>query len=99
MRGGVWVLITAFREKDMKKLKSTKNLAKDTETRPQQIKGLTTQQALQNIDIIVSNSRLTRQEHAALIESVNLIRIKCNRADELEKHIKEKEECPSQHQH
>ena len=43
------------------------------------------QEALQNIDIVVSNVQMKRAEHAALQESISLIAKRCQRADELEK--------------
>lgn len=43
------------------------------------------QEALQNIDIVVSNVQMKRGEHAALQESISLIAQRCKRADELEK--------------
>ena len=46
---------------------------------------MTVQEALQNIDIIVSNVQMKRGEHAALQESISLIVQRCKRADELEK--------------
>lgn len=51
------------------------------------------QEALQNIDIVVSNVQMKRSEHAALQESISVIARRCQRADELEK---EEKECPSQ---
>ena len=46
---------------------------------------MTIQEALQNIDIVVSNVQMKRAEHAALQESISLIAQRCKRADELEK--------------
>ena len=46
---------------------------------------MTIQEALQNIDIVVSNVQMKRGEHAALQQSISLIAQRCQRADELEK--------------
>ena len=46
---------------------------------------LTVDEALKNIDIIVANARMNRQEHDALRQSVTLVAQRCKRADELEK--------------
>ena len=46
---------------------------------------MTITEALQNVDNVVANSRLLRQEHFALVESVKLIMERCRIADELEK--------------
>jgi len=46
---------------------------------------LTVDEALKNIDIIVANARMNRQEHDALRQSVILVAQRCKRADELEK--------------
>lgn len=46
---------------------------------------MTVQQALQNIDIVVSNVPMKRGEHQALQQSVSLIAQRCQLADELEK--------------
>ncbi len=46
------------------------------------------QEALQNIDIVVSNVSMKRAEHQALQQSVSLIAQRCKRADELEKEAK-----------
>jgi len=46
---------------------------------------LTIQEALQNIDIVVSNIQMKRAEHATLQESISTIARRCQRADELEK--------------
>ena len=45
---------------------------------------MTITEALQNVDNVVANSRLLRQEHFALVESVKLIMERCRIADELE---------------
>ena len=50
---------------------------------------MTVQEALQNIDIVVSNVQMKRQEHAALQQSITLIAQRCKRADELEQAGKE----------
>ncbi len=54
---------------------------------------MTTQEALQNIDIVVSNVPMKRAEHQALQQSVSLIAQRCQRADELEKANQETEEA------
>jgi len=46
---------------------------------------LTVDEALKNIDIIVANTRMNRQEHDALRQSVMLVANRCKRADDLEK--------------
>jgi len=46
---------------------------------------LTVDEALKNIDIIVANARMNRQEHDALRQSVMLVANRCKRADDLEK--------------
>lgn len=46
---------------------------------------MTIQKALQNINIVTSNARMTGPEHEALKESILLIAKRCQRADELEK--------------
>ena len=50
---------------------------------------MTIQEALQNIDIVVSNVQMKRSEHAALQQSISLIAERCKRADELEKENQE----------
>jgi len=54
---------------------------------------LTVDEALQNIDIIVANARMNRQEHDALRQSVALVAQRCKRADELEKEKQTAEEA------
>lgn len=49
---------------------------------------MTVNEALQNIDIVVANARMNRQEHDSLRESVRTVALKCKRADELEQIIK-----------
>lgn len=46
---------------------------------------MTVEEALQNIDIIVAGTKMNRQEHDALRQSVMLVARRCKRADELEK--------------
>lgn len=58
---------------------------------------MTIQEALQNIDIVVSNVQMKRGEHAALQQSISLIAGRCKVADELEK--KEKKEFKPEDQH
>jgi hypothetical protein len=50
-----------------------------------QMTQLTVDEALKNIDIIVANARMNRQEHDALRQSVMLVANRCKRADDLEK--------------
>jgi len=45
---------------------------------------LTIQEAPQNIDVVVSNVPMKRQEHVALQQSISLVQQRCKRADELE---------------
>lgn len=49
------------------------------------MKQLTVQEALQNIDIVVSNARMTGPKHDALKQSIELVTQRCKLADELEK--------------
>ena len=49
---------------------------------------MTIQEALQNIDIVVSNVKMNRGEHQALQESIGLVFQRCQLADELEKEKK-----------
>lgn len=49
---------------------------------------MTIDKALQNIDIVVAATKMNRQEHDALRQSVILIAQQCKKADELEKEIK-----------
>ena len=53
---------------------------------------MTVQEALQNIDIVVSNVQMKRAEHAALQQSIDLIARQCKRV--LEKQ-NEGAECPN----
>jgi hypothetical protein len=46
---------------------------------------MTVNEALQNIDIIIANTKMNRQEHDALRQSVTLVVQRCKLADELEK--------------
>lgn len=46
---------------------------------------MTIPEALQNIDVVVSNVPMKRQEHLALQQSIALVQQRCKRADELEK--------------
>jgi len=55
---------------------------------------MTIQEALQNIDIVVSNVQMKRAEHAALQKSIGLIARRCQVADRLEKENGETE-CPN----
>ncbi len=48
---------------------------------------MTIQQAIKNIDVVVANTAMKREEHGALIESVTLVTQRCNLADKLEKEI------------
>lgn len=45
---------------------------------------MTVNEALQNIDIVVANARMNRQEHESLVQSVRLVASRCKQADELE---------------
>ena len=49
---------------------------------------MTVDEALQNIDIVVAATKMNRQEHDALRQSVMLVAQRCKKADELEKEIK-----------
>ena len=46
------------------------------------------QDALQNINTVVSNTAMKLNEHQALQQSIQLIAQRCERADELEKRFK-----------
>ena len=46
---------------------------------------MTVEEALQNIDIVVAATKMNRQEHDALRQSVVLVAQRCKLADELEK--------------
>ncbi len=46
---------------------------------------MTVDEALNNIDIVVAGTKMNRQEHDALRQSVILVAQRCKRADELEK--------------
>lgn len=56
---------------------------------------MTIQEALQNIDIVVSNVQMKRGEHAALQQSISLIAERCKRADDYEQESKEEKKCPN----
>jgi hypothetical protein len=45
---------------------------------------MTIQEALQNIDVVVSNARMNRQEHTALQQSISIVAKRCEVADKLE---------------
>lgn len=45
---------------------------------------MTIQEALQNIDIVIANTKMNRQEHMALQQSVNIVAKRCELADQLE---------------
>ncbi len=53
---------------------------------------MTVQEALKNIDVVVSSVPMKRGEHIALQQSVELVTQRCQRADELEKESKPKKE-------
>ena len=53
------------------------------------MKQLTVQEALQNIDIVVSNAHMDRKEHQALQQSIVLVTQRCELADKLEKEQKD----------
>ena len=42
---------------------------------------MTIQEALNNVNLVVMNARLTRQEHAVLVESLQLLENKCKETD------------------
>ena len=54
---------------------------------------MTVNEALQNIDIVVAATKMNRQEHDALRQSVTLVAQRCKRADELEKEKQTAEEA------
>ncbi|KKL50670.1 hypothetical protein LCGC14_2303150 [marine sediment metagenome] len=56
------------------------------ETLTEREKIMTINEALKNIDIVVSGTRMTREEHTALQQSVNLIMTHIN---DLEKEVEE----------
>ena len=49
---------------------------------------MTVQEALQNIDAVVSSVKMNRQEHAALQESVDIVTQRCQLADKFEQTAK-----------
>ncbi len=46
---------------------------------------MTVQEAIANLDGVISGVRMNRQEHIALTESIGLVAKRCKQADELEK--------------
>ena len=58
---------------------------------------MTVQEALQNIDIVVSNVQMKRGEHAALQQSISLIAERCRVADMLEKEVAPDKDPEEQH--
>lgn len=46
---------------------------------------MTINDALKNIDMVVANTRMTRQEHAQLQQDLMLVTQRCQLADKLEK--------------
>lgn len=52
------------------------------------------QEAIANIDSVISNANLNRQQHQVLIESMRLIVEQCKLADELEPKSKDKNVKP-----
>ena len=53
---------------------------------------MTIQEAIQNIDNVVSNVQMKRGDHIALQESIALVTQQCQLADELAKEKKEKQD-------
>lgn len=51
---------------------------------------MTVDEALQNIDVVVANTKMNRQEHDTLRQSVITVAQRCKLANELEK---EKQAC------
>jgi uncharacterized coiled-coil DUF342 family protein len=51
-----------------------------------------TEQAINNLNVIVSNSRLTRQEHLELINNIEHLKKQCELAEKLESEKDEKKE-------
>ena len=49
---------------------------------------MTIQQAIKNVAVVVSNTRMTDPEHQTLRQNIQLISVRCERADELEKKFK-----------
>jgi len=54
-------------------------------THTKEEKEMTVNEALQNIDVVVSNARMSRPEHDVLRESLGIVARRCQQADELEK--------------
>ena len=46
---------------------------------------MTVQEAITNINVVVSNVAMKRDEHKALIDSIELVAQRCEVADKLEK--------------
>ena len=46
---------------------------------------MTVNEALQNIDVVVANARMNRQEHDALRQSLGIVAQRCKDYDELKK--------------
>ena len=51
--------------------------------------GLTTEQAVQNLDNLIATSRMNRQEHVAMQQSLEHLKFKAMELDELEESGKE----------
>ncbi len=49
---------------------------------------MTIQQAIKNVAVVVSNAMMKAGEHATLQQNIQLISVRCERADELEKKFK-----------
>lgn len=48
---------------------------------------MTIQEAVQNIDSLIANSRLTRQEHAVLQGNLKFLEIRAEDAEKMEKQL------------
>ena len=55
---------------------------------------MTIQEAISNVDSIVANANLNRQQHKILLESIQLIIGRCQTADQLEDKDKQNVEQP-----
>jgi hypothetical protein len=49
------------------------------------------EEAMLNLDTVVANSRMTRGEHNALIESLQTVKNRCDEATKLEQKVSELE--------
>lgn len=48
---------------------------------------MTIKDAIQNIDMVVSSTKMSRQEHEALMQSIKLVADTCNEVEDLRKEV------------